>query len=52
MTGEDGDGELGYDTLLYTRCSRVADHAVPGVAEHAFSVTGEHQRRGIASHRP
>lgn len=36
----DGDGELGYDTLLYALGSRVADHGVPGVAEHAFHVTG------------
>ncbi|MEO3813204.1 FAD-dependent oxidoreductase [Sphaerisporangium sp. B11E5] len=34
------DGELGYDTLLYTLGSTVADHGVPGVAEHAFHVTG------------
>ncbi|MFI6039171.1 NAD(P)/FAD-dependent oxidoreductase [Streptomyces sp. NPDC051315] len=36
----DGDGELGYDTLLYALGSHVADHGVPGVAEHAFDVTG------------
>ncbi|MBQ0983460.1 FAD-dependent oxidoreductase [Streptomyces sp. F63] len=40
VTGEDGTGELGYDTLLYTLGSRVADHGVPGVAEHAFDVAG------------
>ncbi|MDO0939413.1 FAD-dependent oxidoreductase [Streptomyces sp. DG2A-72] len=40
VAGEDGDGELGYDTLLYTLGSRVADHGVPGVAEHAFDVAG------------
>ncbi|MGA5454090.1 NAD(P)/FAD-dependent oxidoreductase [Streptomyces umbrinus] len=40
VSGEDGDGELGYDTLLYTLGSRVADHGVPGVAEHAFDVAG------------
>ncbi|MGW3942520.1 NAD(P)/FAD-dependent oxidoreductase [Streptomyces phaeochromogenes] len=40
VTGADGDGELGYDTLLYTLGSRAADHGVPGVAEHAFDVTG------------
>ncbi|BCL25658.1 NAD(P)/FAD-dependent oxidoreductase [Streptomyces aurantiacus] len=40
VTGEDGDDELGYDTLLYTLGSRVADHDVPGVAEHAFDVAG------------
>ncbi|WP_413753333.1 FAD-dependent oxidoreductase [Streptomyces sp. R-74717] len=36
----DGDGELGYDTLLYALGSHVADHGVPGMAEHAFDVTG------------
>ncbi|MGR4852107.1 NAD(P)/FAD-dependent oxidoreductase [Streptomyces sp. LARHCF252] len=35
----DGGGELGYDTLLYALGSRVADHGVPGVAEHASHVT-------------
>ncbi|WP_405652188.1 NAD(P)/FAD-dependent oxidoreductase [Streptomyces sp. NBC_00019] len=40
VTGEDGDGELGYDSLLYTLGSRAADHGVPGVAEHAFDVAG------------
>ncbi len=35
----DGGDELGYDTLLYTLGSAVADHGVPGVAEHAFHVT-------------
>lgn len=35
----EGGGELGYDTLLYALGSRVADHGVPGVAEHAFAVT-------------
>ncbi len=34
-----GGGEIGYDTLLYTLGSAVADHGVPGVAEHAFHVT-------------
>ncbi|MCP2337445.1 NAD(P)/FAD-dependent oxidoreductase [Actinomadura rupiterrae] len=34
----DGGGELGYDTLLYALGSRVAEHGVPGVAEHAFNV--------------
>ncbi|MFF7442079.1 NAD(P)/FAD-dependent oxidoreductase [Streptomyces sp. NPDC008122] len=33
-----GGGELGYDTLLYALGSRVADHGVPGVTEHAFDV--------------
>ncbi|MFE1232657.1 NAD(P)/FAD-dependent oxidoreductase [Streptomyces sp. NPDC058745] len=35
-----GGGELGYDTLLYALGSHVADHGVPGVAEHAFHVAG------------
>ncbi|MFI6317582.1 NAD(P)/FAD-dependent oxidoreductase [Nonomuraea sp. NPDC050556] len=34
-----GGGELAYDTLLYALGSAVADHGVPGVAEHAFHVT-------------
>ncbi|MGW0817678.1 NAD(P)/FAD-dependent oxidoreductase [Streptomyces viridiviolaceus] len=36
----DGGGELGYDTLFYALGSHVADGGVPGVAEHAFDVTG------------
>ncbi|MFI8824796.1 NAD(P)/FAD-dependent oxidoreductase [Streptomyces sp. NPDC053431] len=36
----DGGGELGYDTLLYALGSHGADHGVPGVAEHAFDVSG------------
>ncbi|MFI9825103.1 NAD(P)/FAD-dependent oxidoreductase [Streptomyces sp. NPDC052013] len=36
----DGGGEIGYDTLLYALGSHVADSGVPGVAEHAFDVTG------------
>ncbi|MGQ4722143.1 FAD-dependent oxidoreductase [Streptomyces tunisiensis] len=40
VTGEDGDGELAYDTLLYALGSSVAHHGVSGVAEHAFDVTG------------
>jgi NADH dehydrogenase len=38
--GEDGDGELVYDTLLYALGSSVARHGVPGVTEYAFDVTG------------
>lgn len=34
------DGPLSYDTLLYALGSSVAHHDVPGVAEHAFDVTG------------
>ncbi|GAA2451325.1 FAD-dependent oxidoreductase [Actinomadura vinacea] len=33
-----GGGELGYDTLVYALGSHVADHGVPGAAEHAFNV--------------
>ncbi|RFU86498.1 oxidoreductase [Streptomyces triticagri] len=41
VTGEGGDAEIEYDTLLYALGSS-ADHrgGVPGVAEHAFDVTG------------
>ncbi|MZE76975.1 NAD(P)/FAD-dependent oxidoreductase [Streptomyces xinghaiensis] len=40
VTGEDGDGELAYDTLLYALGSSAADHGVPGVAEYAYDVCG------------
>ncbi|MFC9930577.1 NAD(P)/FAD-dependent oxidoreductase [Streptomyces sp. NPDC127190] len=40
VTGEDGDGELAYDTLLWTLGSSVARHGVPGVAEYGYDVTG------------
>ncbi|MFI7361618.1 NAD(P)/FAD-dependent oxidoreductase [Streptomyces sp. NPDC050149] len=40
VTGENGDGELSYDTLLYALGSAVAHHDVPGVAEYAFDVAG------------
>lgn len=40
VTGEDGDAELAYDTLLYALGSSVAHHGVPGAAEYAFDVTG------------
>ncbi|MFI8946647.1 NAD(P)/FAD-dependent oxidoreductase [Streptomyces sp. NPDC053750] len=40
VTGEDGDGELAYDTLLYALGSSVAHRGVPGAAEYAFDVTG------------
>ncbi|MER6346564.1 NAD(P)/FAD-dependent oxidoreductase [Streptomyces sp. NPDC001595] len=36
----DGGGEYGYDTLVYALGSRVAEGGVPGVAEHAYDVTG------------
>jgi NADH:ubiquinone reductase (H+-translocating) len=38
VTGGDGVDRLHYDTLVYTLGSTVADHDVPGVAEHAFHV--------------
>ncbi|GAB4005409.1 FAD-dependent oxidoreductase [Glycomyces albus] len=34
------DGEIGYDTLLYSLGSTAADRGVPGVGEHAFHVAG------------
>ncbi|MFF8811268.1 NAD(P)/FAD-dependent oxidoreductase [Streptomyces pactum] len=40
LADADGGGELAYDTLVYALGSRVADHGVPGVAEHAFDVAG------------
>ncbi|MFD1832531.1 NAD(P)/FAD-dependent oxidoreductase [Streptomyces desertarenae] len=40
VTGEDGDGELAYDTLLHALGSSVAHHGVPGAAEYAFDVIG------------
>lgn len=40
VTGEDGSGELTYDTLLYALGSSVAHHGVPGAAEYAFDVAG------------
>ncbi|MFE0105869.1 NAD(P)/FAD-dependent oxidoreductase [Streptomyces sp. NPDC059009] len=40
VTGEDGDGQLPYDTLVHALGSSVADQGVPGVHEYAFDVTG------------
>ncbi|MFF8643162.1 NAD(P)/FAD-dependent oxidoreductase [Streptomyces sp. NPDC015345] len=40
VTGEEGDGELAYDTLLYALGSSVAHHGVPGVTEYAYDVAG------------
>ncbi|MFE1338239.1 NAD(P)/FAD-dependent oxidoreductase [Streptomyces sp. NPDC058733] len=40
VSGEDGDGELAYDTLLYALGSSVDHRGVPGAAEHALDVTG------------
>lgn len=34
----DGADELGYDTLVYALGSSMAEHGVPGVAEHAYDV--------------
>ncbi|HEY6739320.1 MAG TPA: FAD-dependent oxidoreductase [Actinopolymorphaceae bacterium] len=36
----DARGEVGFDTLVYALGSHVAEHRVPGVAEHAFDVAG------------
>ncbi|WP_431957858.1 NAD(P)/FAD-dependent oxidoreductase [Nocardia lijiangensis] len=41
LTGESGAETLGYDTLVYALGSAVADHGVPGVAEHACNVAGK-----------
>ncbi|CAL9669914.1 NADH dehydrogenase-like protein YjlD [Streptomyces sp. enrichment culture] len=46
----DGGGDLGYDTLLYALGSHVADHGVPGVAEHAFDVTGRPSALRLREH--
>ena len=40
LAEEGGADELAYDTLVYALGSAVADHNVPGVAEHAFDVAG------------
>ncbi|MDT0342428.1 NAD(P)/FAD-dependent oxidoreductase [Streptomyces litchfieldiae] len=50
VTDEDGDDELAYDTLLYTLGSAVADHGVPGVAEHAFNVAGRSSALRLREH--
>jgi NADH dehydrogenase FAD-containing subunit len=34
----DGPDELGYDTLVYALGSSLAEHGVPGVAQHAYDV--------------
>ncbi|WP_242906217.1 NAD(P)/FAD-dependent oxidoreductase [Actinomadura terrae] len=34
-------GTLAYDTLVYALGSTIADHGVPGVAEHAHNVAGK-----------
>ncbi|MFJ3403777.1 NAD(P)/FAD-dependent oxidoreductase [Promicromonospora sp. NPDC090134] len=38
LTGEDGAEQLAYDTLVYALGSALADHGVPGVAEHAHEL--------------
>ncbi|GAA3757784.1 FAD-dependent oxidoreductase [Plantactinospora mayteni] len=40
LVDQHGADEIGYDTLVYALGSTVADHGVPGVAEHAFHVAG------------
>ncbi|MGW4797704.1 NAD(P)/FAD-dependent oxidoreductase [Nonomuraea sp. NPDC004297] len=45
-----GGGELGYDTLVYALGSHVADHGVPGVAGHAFDVTGRPSASRLRDH--
>ncbi|WP_225805437.1 NAD(P)/FAD-dependent oxidoreductase [Streptomyces sp. NK15101] len=40
VADSDGDGEIGYDTLVHALGSHGADHGVPGVAEHAFDIAG------------
>ncbi|MFI2362476.1 NAD(P)/FAD-dependent oxidoreductase [Promicromonospora sp. NPDC019610] len=38
LTGADGAEQLAYDTLVYALGSALADHGVPGVAEHAHEL--------------
>ena len=38
VTGGEGADRLHYDTLVHTLGSTIAEHGVPGVAEHAFHV--------------
>ncbi|MET9759396.1 FAD-dependent oxidoreductase [Streptomyces sp. NPDC006372] len=40
VTGEDGDGELEYDTLVYALGSGWNDQGVPGTAEYAHEIAG------------
>ncbi|MFE5679365.1 NAD(P)/FAD-dependent oxidoreductase [Streptomyces erythrochromogenes] len=40
VSGEDGDRDLAYDTLVHALGSSAAHHDVPGVAEYAFDVAG------------
>ncbi|MGY1577367.1 NAD(P)/FAD-dependent oxidoreductase [Streptomyces sp. MN13] len=50
LADADGGGDLGYDTLLYALGSHVADHGVPGVAEHAFDVAGRPSALRLREH--
>lgn len=49
VTMADGS-EVGYDTLLYTLGSVVADQGVSGVAEHAFHVTSRPAALRLRAH--
>jgi NADH:ubiquinone reductase (H+-translocating) len=42
LVDEHGADEIAYDTLVYALGSAAADHAVPGVVEHAYDVAGTH----------
>ncbi|BCK56316.1 NAD(P)/FAD-dependent oxidoreductase [Nocardia wallacei] len=41
---------LGYDTLLYALGSSIADHGVPGVAEHAYHVAARPAALRLRAH--
>ncbi|MEU6124848.1 FAD-dependent oxidoreductase [Streptomyces sp. NPDC047123] len=41
LTDERGPQALGYDTLVYALGSTVADHDIPGAAEHASHIAGK-----------
>lgn len=43
----DGVDELGYDTLVYALGSSLAEHGVPGVAEHAHDVASRPGALGL-----
>ncbi|GAA3513334.1 NAD(P)/FAD-dependent oxidoreductase [Actinocatenispora rupis] len=46
----DGGGDLRYDTLVFALGSHVADHGVPGVAEHAFNIAGRPSALHLREH--
>ncbi|MEU2654997.1 FAD-dependent oxidoreductase [Streptomyces sp. NPDC007325] len=46
----EGGGDLGYDTLVHALGSHVADHGVPGVAEHAFDVASRPAALRLRAH--